>query len=86
MVVGLVDDFFGSLEMVGDGCLILVWSLVGAGAEEFRHGEVVVAEMEPHFAAVSDFKDFLEVFFGFGVVALLAVKLGAGEEAKGHKR
>ena len=24
VVVGLVDDFFGGLEVVGDGCLVLV--------------------------------------------------------------
>ena len=80
MVVGLVDDFFGGLEVVGDGWLVLISSLVGAGAEEFRHGEVVVAEVEPHFAAVGDFEDFFQDFFGFSVVALLAVELGAREE------
>ena len=40
--MGLVDDLFGGLEVVGDGLGVLV--LVDAGAEEFRHGEVVVAE------------------------------------------
>ena len=38
VVVGLVDDFFGGLEVVGDGWLVLIQRLVGAGAEEFRHG------------------------------------------------
>ena len=57
VVVGLVDDLLGGLEVVGDGWLVLV--LVGAGSQEFGHGEVVVAEVELHFAAVGDFEYFL---------------------------